>query len=67
MIYDFEQKNMNFGTSKATSWKNYKHFFLHKCGSAQLEAFLKIRRKEANKIFDKCMELLGYDEVEKEA
>ena len=59
MIFDFEEKEMDFGRCKATNWKGNKRITLPKGGSTQMEAYLEVRRKEASKIFDECMELLG--------
>ena len=35
-IYDFENKNINFGRSRATNWKGNKRITLRKAGSTQL-------------------------------
>ena len=59
MIYDFENKEMDFGRSRATNWKGNKRIVLPKSGSTHLEAYLEIRRKTASKIWDQCMEMLG--------
>ena len=57
-IYDFENKNINFGRSRATNWKGNKRIKLPKAGSTQLESYLDVRRRDAEKIYDECMELL---------
>jgi hypothetical protein len=50
MIYDFENREMDFGRSRATNWKGNKRIVLPKSGSTHLEAYLEIRRKTASKI-----------------
>ena len=52
LIYDFEEKNINFGRAKPTGWKGNKRVTLPKGGSAQLEGFLEVRRRQASKIYD---------------
>ena len=62
LIYDFEEKNINFGRAKPTGWKGNKRVTLPKGGSAQLEGFLEVRRRQASKIYDACLRLLGQDD-----
>jgi hypothetical protein len=62
MLYNFEEKNINFGKAKPTNWKNNKRVHLPKAGSAQLEGFIEVRRREAIKTFDTAMRALGYNE-----
>ena len=62
LIYDFEEKNINFGRAKPTGWKGNKRVTLPKGGSAQLEGFLEVRRRQAVKIYDACLKILGQDE-----
>ena len=62
MIYDFEDKTVDFGRSKPTGWKNNKRVNLPKTGSTQLEGFIEVRRRDAIRVYDECLKVLGYDE-----
>ena len=46
------------GRSRATNWKGNKRIKLPKAGSTQLESYLDVRRRDAEKIYDECIELL---------
>jgi hypothetical protein len=48
-IDDFEEKTINFGRSRATNWKGNKRIKLPKAGTTQLESFLDVRRRDAEK------------------
>ena len=54
LVYDFEDNNMDLGRCKATDWKTNKRITLPKSGSAKLEAYMEVRRAEANKLFGSC-------------
>ena len=43
------------------NWKGNKRIVLPKSGSTHMEAYLEIRRQNASKIWDQCMEILGED------
>jgi hypothetical protein len=71
-IYDFEDNTLDFGRSKPTRWKGNKRISLPKSGSASLEAYFEIRRREASRTFDECLKILGkgkdtkHDNLDKE-
>ena len=72
LIYDFEDNTLDFGRSKPTRWKGNKRISLPKSGSASLEAYFEIRRREASRTFDECLKILGkgkdtkHDNLDKE-
>ena len=62
MPYDFEDKNLDFGRTKATKMKGNKRIILPKASSVEMEDTLETRRQEAGKkgkIYDEAMEVLG--------
>ena len=58
LIYDLEDDKLSFSQSKPTEWKGNKRVHLPKSGSGSLEAFFEVRRMEASKLFDGCLDLL---------
>jgi hypothetical protein len=59
LVYDFEEKNLNFGRQKATEMKMNKRVTLPKASSVQVEALVEVRRKRATQLYDKCIKKLG--------
>ena len=47
LVYDFEDKVLNFSQQKATSMKNNKRVTLPKSSSTNKEALIQVRRKRA--------------------
>ena len=66
LIYDIEKDVIDFGNKKPTNWGGNKRIYLPKGGSTSLESYLEIRRAEASKMYDKCIELLGRKDSKKE-
>ena len=61
LVYDFEQKDLDFGRQKATGMKNNKRLTLPKASNIQLQAFIEVRRKRASQLYDLCKKKLGED------
>ena len=59
LVYDFEQKDLDFGRLKATEMKNNKRITLPKASSIQVEALMEVRRKRASQLYDMCVRKLG--------
>ena len=63
LVYDFDDKNLDFGRRKATEMKQNKRVTLPKASSIQVEALIEVRRKRATQLYDLCVKKLG-EEVE---
>ena len=61
LVYDFEDKNLDFGRQKATGMKNNKRVTLPKTKNIQLGAYIEVRRKRASQLYDMCVKKLGDD------
>ena len=59
LVYDFEEKNLNFAKQKATSMKYNKRVTLPKSSSPEMEALIEVRRKRAMMLYDLCVKKLG--------
>ena len=59
LVYDFEDKNLNFGKQKATSMKYNKRVTLPKSSSTEMEALIEVRRKRALQLYNQCIKKLG--------
>ena len=59
LVYDFEDKDMNFGRQKATEMKNNKRIRLPKSNSTEVEALIEVRRKRAAQLYTLCIKKLG--------
>ena len=59
LVYDFEEKDLNFGRQKATEMKHNKRVTLPKSSDAQVEALIEVRRKRALQLYDMCRKKLG--------
>ena len=66
LIYDMEEEVIDFENSKSTNWAGNKRIYLPKGGSTSLEPCLETRRAEKSKLYDKCLELLGGKDSQKE-
>ena len=63
LVYDFENKDLDFGRLKATEMKHNKRVTLPKASSIQVEALMEVRRRRASQLYDNCLRKLG-DECE---
>ena len=61
LVYDFEDKDLDFGRIRATEMKNNKRITLPKASSIQVEALMEVRRKRAAQLYDLCIKKLGED------
>ena len=59
LVYDFEQKDLDFARQKATNMKGNKRITLPKASDIQMEALIEVRRKRASKLYDMCVKKLG--------
>ena len=59
LVYDFEDKTLNFGKQKATNMKNNKRVTLPKSSSTEMEALIEVRRKRALKLYNMCVQKPG--------
>ena len=59
LVYDFENKEMDFGRMRATEMKGNKRVVLPKASDIKVEAMMEVRRKRAAKLYDLCVKKLG--------
>ena len=59
LVYDFEERDLDFARQKATSMKGNKRINLPKASDIQMKALIEVRRKRASKLYELCVKKLG--------